>query len=329
MKKELINSLKVFHSRSLTDLKMQCELPYPFERDLLNLLKEENKLEQEYYYLERGTEYAFFIVYKNRMNIFTFGKWKCFFDLQVIGFPCSLSSCGYVTNNEEMMFDYIRTLKGAKLVLNAGYRETLLRGFTIGQTLPTCVFENKFFSIVEYLFALRSGYRRRMQRAIAACQELVIREVSDHSVDVYPLYLNTYEKSEYQLERLERGFFERVDAVKIAFLKENVPVGFVMLKQVQTNLIFMFCGMDYQYPTADLYYYMLLYIVEYAINHQCKTIDFGQTSEQTKLKFGAVLEKKYFYAHHSNFLLNWMVKMCKKMLEYQYQFPEFRVFKED
>lgn len=352
MRKELDNQLKVFHSSSFDDLKLQCDLPYPFERELLQLLKEENKFEQEYYYLEHGRSYAFFIVYKNRMNIFTFGKWKCYFNLQVIGFPCSLSNGGYVTNDLPMMLAYIRSLKGAKLVLNAPNplrqaegevqvndvqandvqvaKEALevARSFTVGETLPTCMFENRFTSVEEYLGAFRSNYRRRINLAKAACQDIVIKDVLDNSVDIYPLYLNTYEKSDYKLEKLERGFFERVDADKIAFFKGNVPLGFVMLKQVDAHLIFMLCGMDYRYETVDLYYYMLLYIVEYAIEHHCKTIDFGQTSEATKLKFGAVLEKKYFYAHHSNPILNGLVKVCKSMLEYRYQFPEFRVFRD-
>ena len=44
--------------------------------------------------------------------------------------------------------------------------------------------------------------------------------------------------------------------------------------------------MDYRYNTADLYYYMLYKIIEYAIDRQCKIIDFGQTSEETKMKLG-------------------------------------------
>ena len=56
------------------------------------------------------------LIDKNKMNIFTFGKLKCFFNIKVIGYPCSLSNCGYVTNNEKFMFDYIKTIRGV------GYR---------------------------------------------------------------------------------------------------------------------------------------------------------------------------------------------------------------
>ena len=90
----------------------------------------------------------------------------------------------------------------------------------------------------------------------------------------------------------------------------------------------MLCGMDYKEETADLYYYMLYNIVDYAIKNNCTKIDFGQTSEETKMKFGATLEKRFFYAHHSNKVLNYLIKKAKGLLEYQYQFPNYHVFKE-
>ncbi len=90
----------------------------------------------------------------------------------------------------------------------------------------------------------------------------------------------------------------------------------------------MLCGMDYNYDTTDLYYYMLYKIVEFAVDNECSEINFGQTSEETKLKFGADLKEKYFYAHHSNAVLNCIVKMSKGLLEYKYKFPLYRVFKE-
>ncbi|RAZ91714.1 hypothetical protein DK853_41890, partial [Klebsiella oxytoca] len=66
-------------------------LEYPFEGGLLNLLKEENRLRQSYVLIRKKDAYAFFTVYENKMNIFTFGRMKCVLKLKVIGYPCSLS----------------------------------------------------------------------------------------------------------------------------------------------------------------------------------------------------------------------------------------------
>lgn len=327
-KKSKSSEIKVLHAQSVEELNLPIRMEYPFDAGMLGLLKEENKFQQEYYYIESGSDYAFFIVYKNRMNIFTFGKMKCFFNLNVIGYPCSLSNCGYVTNNQEFLFDFIKTMKGAKLVLNVS-EQVKVKGMTIGETLPTCIFENQFQSTDGYLRAMRSQYRRRLVLAQKKCRDIEAREVKDNSIDIYGLYLNTYNKSDYKLEKLEKGFFDKTEACKLVFMQGDIPRGFVLLRQDGEKLIFMLCGMDYNYETTDLYYYMLFHIVQYAIEHDCRYIDFGQTSEETKMKFGALPEKRFFYAHHSNPFLNGAVKVGKSLLEYKYRFPEYRVFKEE
>lgn len=329
MKKRYTNlPVKVIRGNTLEQLKLPMKPEYPFDEKTLGLLKEENLFEQEYFYIESGENYAFFVLYKNRMNLFTFGKWKCFYPLQVIGYPCSLSNCGYVTNNPSFMFEFIKTIKGAKLVLNV-QEKSPIRGMTIGETLPTCIFENVFQTTEDYIKSLRSAYRRRIRVALKNCKDIEVRELTDNSVDIYPLYLNTYQKSDYKLEKLERGFFEKAEAVKLVFMQEELPRSFVMLKVDGEKLIFMLCGMDYQYQTTDLYYFMIFHIIQYAIEKKVRFIDLGQTSEETKMKFGALLEKRYFYAHHTNPFLNGAVKLGKSLLEYHYQFPGYRVFREE
>jgi len=326
MKKNFPEEIKVVRGERFEEVAGGREWPYPFEPELVNLLKKENPFEQEYVYLEDGESFALFTVYKMKLNIFTFGKLSWYLNVTVIGFPCSVSDAGYLTNDERLLFWYVEKMKGAKLILNAPYLGSVKR-FAVGETLPTCVFYNRFESTEEYLASLRSGYRRRIRRAIAACREFEVRQSFDGK-EVYPLYLNTYQKSDYKLERLEAGFFENVDGEILVFCKENAPRGFVLLKTVGKKLIFLLCGMEYRYETADLYYFMLYTIIEYGIKHRCEVIDLGQTSEETKLKFGAVLEKKYFYAHHSNRLLNGLVNLGKGLLAYKYSFPKYRVFQE-
>lgn len=300
--------------------------PFPFEAELLRLCKKENRFEQEYYYVQKGSSKAFIVVYKMKLNIFTYGKMDLSLRTSVIGYPCSLSEPGFITNDPNLVLEFAKTLKGPVLILNTKEHRPH-KDFALGQTLPTCVFQNRFKTEDEYLCALRSHYRRRIKLAIKACSHLTVKEITDDSIDVYQLYLNTYNKSDYKLEKLEKGFFDKVDATKIVFQKEDKPIGFVLLRKAEDKLIFMLCGMDYSEDTTDLYYYMLFHIIRYGIKHGCKTIDFGQTSEETKLKFGAALEERYFYAHHSNRIINFLVKHGRYLLEYRYAFPDFCVFK--
>lgn len=323
---------KVSQTHALPDGLRAVGDAFPFAESLLQLLKAENKLEQRYYYLEKGTSFAFFVQYEKRMDIFTFGHLKLFYPVHIVGFPCSLSCPGYVTNDETLLFDFLKTIKGAKLVLNVE-RAIPREGFVLGETLPTCLLDltdvagNPISSMDVYLQNMRSAYRRRIRKAIGACADVVVREnVQDDRV--HALYMNTYRKSDYKLECLEKGFFQKADADQLVFYRGDNPIGFVQLKVIGAHLDFMFCGMDYRENTADLYYFMLYHILQFAIAHQCRTVDLGQTSEETKMKFGATLEKKYFYAHHTNPLINFAIRHGKALLEYHYKFPTYHVRKE-
>ena len=209
MKKEL-DKLVIYKSSNINDLKKYIKFDYPYTLDMFKLLKKENKFKQEYYYIKRNKDYAFFSLYENKMNIFTFGKMSLFMKLKVIGYPCSLSNPGYVTNNDEMMFDYIKNIRGAKLVLNVLDNKKYY-GYTLGETLPTCIFNVKYKNINEYIDSLRSSYRRRIIKAINNSKDIIV--INNNSIDEYDLYLNTYNKSNYKLEMLERGFFDNVSGV--------------------------------------------------------------------------------------------------------------------
>ena len=305
---------------------MPDNLEFPYNKEMLKLLKQENKVEQEYYYVEDNNSYAYIIVYKMKMNLFTYGKRELNFNTSVIGYPCSLSEEGYVTNDQRLVLEFAKTIKGPVLILNAK-KEIKDNNYVLGETLPTCVFKNNFKTIQEYLSSLRSNYRRRINIAIKNCNDILIK--INPKDDIYELYLNTYNKSNYKLEKLERDFFKKVDAYKLVFYKENKAVGFVLLKLINNKLIFMLCGMDYSIDTTDLYYYMLFNIIKYGIENNVEYIDFGQTSEETKLKLGAKLEKRFFYARHSNKLINSIVKHGRGLLEYKYNFPDYNVIKEE
>ncbi len=322
MKETFIKDFVLYESENANEFE-----EFPFDKELLALLKRENPFPQTYFIAQKGDSRAYFIMYKMRMNVLTFGKKSLYMNIKVIGLPCSLSEQGFNTNDIELFLKAVKSIKGIKLVLNA-YEKINNKAYIVGETLPTCVFKNNFQTIDEYMLALRSSYRRRIKLAMDKCRDFEVIEIADNYA-VYDLYLNTYNKSDYKLEKLEKDFFTEADALKLGFIKDGQIRGFVMLKITGDMLTFMLCGMDYNYETADLYYFMLYTIIEIGIKHKVKFIDLGQTSEATKLKFGASLHKRFFYANHSNPIINFLAKGFKGILEYKYKFPEYRVFRED
>ena len=74
---------------------------------------------------------------------------------------------------------------------------------------------------------------------------------------------------------------------------------------------------------------MLLEIVDYGIRKGFRTIDFGQTADDTKLKLGSGYTYLYAALHHSNPLVNALCRKFAPFLEYKPLETRFRVFKEE
>jgi hypothetical protein len=145
---------------------------------------------------------------------------------------------------------------------------------------------------------------------------------------LYGLYTAVYDKSEYKLEKLTIDFFREFPSTIIAFYLGTEPVAFVQLAENSGELVFLFGGMDYSLNSKhDLYTNMLLAIVKYGIDRGFKTIEMGQTAEDTKMKLGGRSYTKSMYVNHSNGLINTLVNKAIGFLSYKQKNLSFNVFK--
>ena len=123
----------------------------------------------------------------------------------------------------------------------------------------------------------------------------------------------------------EGGFFR----IFVAELKGQ-PVGFVQLMENGSELIFEFVGIDYKYNAQYQVYHRMLYeIIRYGIENGFKSIDFGQTADDTKLKLGCRYTYLYAWLHHSNRLVNYLLGKFAPRLVYKPVGVNFRVFREE
>lgn len=74
---------------------------------------------------------------------------------------------------------------------------------------------------------------------------------------------------------------------------------------------------------------MLYEIIRYGIENGFKSIDFGQTADDTKLKLGSRYHTLYAVLHHHNPIVNAVAKRIAKYIEYRPLTTQFRVFKGD
>ncbi|MGE5679048.1 MAG: GNAT family N-acetyltransferase [Pseudomonadota bacterium] len=303
------------------------------KRKQLEILESVNPCGQAYTIFSCPEPDSLLVTYRLKLDIFTYSRVSLKLPVVIAGIPCSVSSCGYVAgeNTEVQLFDYLRNLKGAKLVLNSG-DIFKAEGFARGLTLPSCRLDMRWSSFEDYLLDMRSHYRYRLGKAIGRFSGIRQSMLADNSLfddSLYSLYENVYNKSEFKLEKLPISFFREFPSRIIAFYLEKKPVAFVQMAENGSELAFLFGGMDYSLNMRyDIYTNMLIAIMRHGIEKGFKTVELGQTAEDTKQKLGGDPVIKYMYVNHSNSFINLLVKRGISILSYRPRGLSFNVFKE-
>ncbi len=291
---------------------------------LLSLLEEINPCNQLY----ELAEDCLIISYELKVDLFNFNnimplKAKA----QIIGLPISMSQRGYCGNLNKVI-EIIKKRKGLKIILNADTE--IIKG---ARTLSTFVLENNFETFDDYQNMLRSSYRRRIKKAMSKRNNLIIRKIlnSDFNENYYNLYLDIIKRTDNPLETLPIEFFREYETEIYEFVDRGTQnvVGFIQLKEFGGRLCFLFGGFKKNnIEKYDIYYNMLLKIIEAGIEKKVKIIEFGQTAEESKLKIGCKEVNKYIYVHHSNFILNFIIQKVLPVMSYKPYSTIHHVFKE-
>ena len=292
--------------------------------ELLELLEKINYCNQRYELVDN----CIIISYKHRLNILNFKNlFPLKLNVEIIGFPISISHKGYF-GDEDKVKRIVEQRKGLKIILNSD------QGFENGgMTLSSFIFYNKFENFNDYINSLRSQYRRRLKIALNHREKLSIKKINrkDFNKKHYELYISIMNRAENPLEILPINFFQEYEAEIYEFLDIDTKkiLGFIQVKEINKKLLFLFGGFKKEDNREyDLYYNMLLKIVEIGIEKNIKVIEFGQTAEESKLKIGCKEKKKYLYIHHSNLLINKFIQMLVPFFSYKPYTIKHNVFKE-
>ncbi len=292
--------------------------------ELLSLLEEVNPCDQTYYY---GSQ-SLVISYKIKLNLLNFkNSIKVFKNVRVVGLPISIGIKGYYGDLGQVK-EIIGKMKGFTIVLNGDKDLGVMT-----RTLSTLVFDNKYKDLDHYLESLRSPYRRRLKNALNLRESILISKLhkNDFTKDHYDLYINVVQRSKDPLEVLTIDFFRSYDGDLFEFIdrKTNKLLAFIQVKLLDDTLYFLFCGFYKEdNKNNDLYYNILLSVLEIGFERKVKTIDFGQTSEESKLKLGCREVVKYLYIHHSSPPINCILKKLSPFFTYKPYGIRHRVFKE-
>ena len=269
--------------------------------------------------------------YKMKLNIFTFGRLKIELPFRVIAPPVSVDAKGYIGNLESLIDDYKRK-KGLFLILNLQDTDLPSKGnkIAIGKTLPSCIFKNDFHSFDDYMLALRSTYRRRINIALEKGKSIIVRKIDNKIFDddMYNLYLQVLQKSDFPLETLTKDFFVNSPCHIYGFYKNNTAIAFIMVSNNGNFTNFIFGGMDYKYRDEyDIYYNMLLSVIKIGICEKSQYINFGQTAEDTKCRLGCVVDSRYMVGFSNSKILTSILRLGASCLENNKKIVSYNVFK--
>ena len=296
--------------------------PETFE--LLEVLESTNPCGQIYYKKEN----SLVSTYRISISPFTYrGGSKLSIPLRVVGLPVSLASQGYWTSGEEL-FELLDLFNGISLVLNS--RE-LLKGSV--RTLPTYILRNTFSDLEEYLASLRSSYRRRLRLALDKRSSIKIESIDQQkfSREHYELYLDVIRRTQFPLETLSLDFFRRYPARLTEFRDKSNGrlLAFTQTKVNDNRLVFMFCGFrEEDVKIYDLYWNMLISVLEEGFEEGTEMIELGQTSAETKLKLGCYVEERYMLLYHKNPMIRKLLQLISPLIAYNKTDPSYHVFKE-
>lgn len=173
-------------------------------------------------------------------------------------------------------------------------------GFHRIHNLPYADMDIEWTSFDEYLQALRSPYRYKVQSwkkrfSDAGGRMLLLPRFADAAETLEKLWMNTYDRAvEYRRERLTAEFFRQCDiqlaerSSVIMALQGDKPVGFLLLLHDDQTLIPLFCGLDYTgHRSSGVYFNLFYQAIETAIAWRKKHIDWGITTMEPKTEIGA------------------------------------------
>ena len=205
----------------------------------------------------------------------------------------------------------------------------ILLGYFRAPSLPFCSLKVSWNDFDTYIANLRSGYRRQLCAGLRKMDEqnlypCVIQDFAPFVDQIFHLYEQVMDRAQYQLERLNRDFFEHLNALfssgaqAILIMKGKEILTAAILLMGPKSVTFLLAGIDYdRHRKTGAYVHLLHEIIRFSIQKEAAWIDMGQTSYYLKRRLGAKPIPMWVYLRHRNRFWHFLFKIFSRWL-----FPE-------
>jgi hypothetical protein len=252
----------------------------------------------------------------------------------IIGVPASVPGSGLIGDVEyiDLLLKEIFIIeKGLVLATNLGPDLQVANVVTI-TSLPKIVMSHNFKTWQDYKDALRSKYRRRLNRIVSSIEDLSVETTNcaRYNEKTHALYLNIMGRTKTKLETLSLSFFKNLpDRFKLTtYCLDGKVITWHINLLDDDVLYFLFGGIDYELNKQyNAYFLNLSGIINESIEWGYQTIDLGQTAEIAKTRMGGVPLDQNIFIYHRNAWIRNVFQFGKKHIKLKRDFPLANVFK--
>jgi len=224
-----------------------------------------------------------------------------------------------------------RSLNAQLIVLKefpSRYREVLhcfvQRGFGRAPSMPMTKLDIGYDSFDAYTEkALKSSSRRKLRKKLEATAGVsdIRMSVTDDAAsfvdEIYPLYLQVFERSKMQFEKLSKDFFRQIgqrmsDKVRFfAWRRGNTLVAFSLCMVQGDSLYAEYVGFDYTVALdLHLYHYIVRDMISWGISNGYRWFRSSGLNYDPKLHMRHRLDPIDLYARHTSALANAIFRLA-------------------
>jgi peptidoglycan biosynthesis/recognition FemAB-like protein len=213
------------------------------------------------------------------------------------------------------------------------YRNTLSSfvrsGFTRIPSMPHTRLSIAYADFDDYMDStLNSATRRKLRKKFKATDDgapvtlTVTHDITPVVDEIYPLYLQVYERSKLRFERLSREYFCRLGASmpdRVRFFvwrREDKAVAFGVCLVHEDTLFAEYLGLDYDVALElHLYHYVFRDLVRWGISNGYRWFQSTGLNYDPKLHLRHRLKPVDLYVRHTSAVVNMVMRVVLPWLE--------------
>ena len=239
-----------------------------------------------------------------------------------------LLACAILAHARDLGAQMI-VLKEFPAKYRAPLRCFLQQGLSRVPSLPMTRLNIDYPSFADYMNrALNSATRRKLRKKFLAAAEAppiemsIVADVAPFIDDVYPLYLQVYERSKLHFEKLTREFFCGLgrlmpEVVRFFVWRQEARIVAFSLCMIEGDAIFAeYIGLDYSVALKlHLYHYAVRDMISWAMAKGYKWLRSSPLNYDPKLHLRHLLDPIDLYVRHTSAIPNALLKRILPLIE--------------